>query len=131
MPETPRKPLHTRHIVTLSTVVSVLAICGVVLPVVGTLASPWAVKYMSTAMADEIEKQVERHLSPTNAGLKVLIESNIAQLEDDISQLEYRRQNQPASWTPLDAQTLTNKSRRLAAQRAALAAMSGAERANQ
>lgn len=116
-----------RRTVTLSTVVSILAICGVVLPAFGVVMAPWAVGYMETALADEIETQVEKHLAPVNAGLKVLIESTIAELEDDISALEYRRDNMPESWTAADAQTLTNKRRRLNSQTRALRAILAAE----
>ena len=118
-----------RKTVTLSTIVSILAICGVVLPIAGAVMSPWAIGYMSDAMAGEIQEQVKRQLTPINAGMKTLIEANIAQLEDDISQLEYRKENMPQSWTSLDAQTLTNKARRLRSNQQALAAIVAAETA--
>jgi hypothetical protein len=116
-----------RRTITISTVVSVLAICGVILPVLGVVLSPWIIGVMSNAMAGEIQGQVRQQLNPVNAGLKVIIESNIAQLEDDISSLQFRRDNDPHKWTEVDAQTLTNKIRRLASQRDALAAIKQAE----
>ena len=122
----PRYKMH-RHPLTLSTVVSVLAICGVILPVGGVVLSPWIVSVMSRAMAGEIQGQVRQQVNPINAGMKVLIESTIAQLEDDVSSLQFRRDNDPHKWTASDAQELTNKVRRLASQRDALAAIKQAE----
>lgn len=126
-PGTTRPKLH-RHPITLSTVTSILAICGVILPIVGVIASPWVVDFMSSAMADEISEEVGKQVAPVNAGLKVLIESTVAEIEDDISALEYRRENMPETFSAADAQILTNKRRRLASQQRALAAIVEAER---
>lgn len=123
----PEEKRRHRRTFTLSTVVSVLAICGIILPVLGVISSPWLVQVMSSAMADEIAEEVSKQVAPVNAGLKVLIENTIAELEDEISQLEFRRENMPESWTAGDAQFLTNKRRRLASQRRALAAIVAAE----
>lgn len=118
-----------RKTITLSTVVSMLAICGVVLPVFGVLATPWFVDFVTDAVAGDIREEVQDQVAPMTAGLKVLIEDTIAELEDDISALEFRRDNVPeTSWTAADAQVLTNKRRRLASQRMALSAIVRAER---
>lgn len=126
-PEIDRKRRHRRTL-TLSTIVSMLAICGVVLPVAGAVSMPWFVNFVGDAVADEISAEVKKQIEPTNAGLRVMIESTIAEIEDDISALEFRRDNMPESWTAADAQQLTNKRRRLRSQNQALAAMLGVER---
>lgn len=79
-------------------------------------------------MADEIRGQVQEQVTPVNAGLKVLIQNNIAELEDEISAMEYRARNNGDEFTALDAQNLTTKKRRLRAQQEALLAIIEAER---
>lgn len=125
-------PTQKRHrrTVTLSTIASCVAICAVVLPAVGFVSTPFIVSYLSTAMADEIRSQVQEQVTPVNAGMKVLIENNIAELEDEISGLEYRQRTDD-NFGQLDAHTLTIKKRRLRAQQDALDAIIRAERLRQ
>lgn len=125
----PEKNLH-RRTVAITTVASCVAICAVVLPILLGITSPWIVNYLSNAMADEIRDQVQEQVTPVNAGLKVLIENNIAELEDQISALEYKLRTD-SNYTALDAKDLTIKKRRLAAQRYALRAIIEAERSRQ
>lgn len=126
----PPKERHRRTI-TVSTIYSSLAICGLVLPVLGVLFTPAIINYLSSAMADEIRGQVQEQVTPVNAGLKVLIENNIAELEDEISAMEYNARNSPEHFTALDASMLTTKKRRLRAQQDALKAIIEAERSRQ
>ena len=127
------QPARQRHIktITLSTVTSVLAICGILMPVAGLLFTPAIVDYLSAAMAGEIRGQVQEQVTPVNAGMKALIENNIAELEDEISAMEYTSATQPQHFTALDASMLTTKKRRLRGQQAALQAIIEAERARQ
>lgn len=124
-------PAKTRHrwSVAASTLASIVAICAVILPVVGVIASPFVVTYLTDAMGDEIRGEVQEQVTPVNAGMKVLIENNIAELEDEISALEYRQRE--TDFSALDAQNLTTKRRRLRAQQDALLAIIEAERSRQ
>lgn len=120
-----------RKTFTLATLASAVGVSVVVLPILGYMLSPWAIGVMSNAMADEIAEEVSKQIAPTNAGIKVMIESQIAELDDDISSLMFRRDMcgaVPPCWTAVDAQVLTNKTRRIASQREALAAIRAAER---
>lgn len=56
-------PTHRRTI-TLSTVVSVLAICGVILPLLGALSFPFVRDFISKAAAGEVKVQVQTQLAP-------------------------------------------------------------------
>jgi len=125
--ERDRKRRH-RQTLSLSAIVSILVICGAVLPTAGVISAPFFIGWLSDAMADEIKGQVKTQVTPVTAGFKVLIQSTIAELEDDISQMEFRRDNNPASWSAADAQELTTKRRRLRSQRAALEAIESAEK---
>lgn len=120
---------HRRRTITISTVVSALAICGVILPVAIAVMSPWAVSVMSNAMAGEISDQVKTETAPFNAAMRVLLESQIVTLEDDIESLKYRRDRLGSEWTEADNRDLTAKERRLKAHRDALAAMAKAQEA--
>jgi len=102
--------------------------CMVAVPTAWFIAGPAFVGFLGDALADEITELVQKQVAPVNAGLKVLIESTIAQLEDDISRLEFRRDYMPESWQAADVAELTNKTRRLSSQRRALAAIVEAER---
>lgn len=112
----------------LSTLASTVAICVVILPVIGFLISPRIVDIIGLAVADEIAEEVKKQIAPTNAGIKVMIESLIAELEDEIASLEFRRDNNPSTWTGTDALLLSSKARRLRTQNEALRAIVTAER---
>jgi hypothetical protein len=112
----------------LSTLASTIGICVVILPAVGFLISPRIVDIIGIAVADEIAAEVSKQIAPTNAGIKVMIESLIAELEDEIASLEFRRDNRPETWTGADVLLLSGKVRRLRTQNAALDAIIVAER---
>jgi hypothetical protein len=117
-----------RKTITLSSVVSILAIVGVVLPVLGILLSPFAIKVISNAMGGEIKKQVVQQVTPINQGFKVLLASTIQQLESEIATLNFRRRTLSSQWSLADEQLLLSKQQNLSAQRRALAAIEQAER---
>jgi hypothetical protein len=117
-----------RKTITLSTVVSILAIVGVVLPVLGLVLSPFAIQVISNAMGGEIKKQVVRQVTPINEGFKVLLASTIQQLENEAAMLNYRRRTTPTAWTLADEQLLLSKQQNLSAQKRALAAIERAEK---
>jgi hypothetical protein len=114
--------------ITISTVVSILSICGVVLPVLGVMMAPFAVNTMSTAMAGEIKEQVKQQLLPLNAGFKVLLGSTIQQLESEIAILQFKKETMPRSWTLADEQILLYKTQNLTTQRNALGAILDSEK---
>ena len=76
-------------------------------------------------MAGEIQAKVKKEVAPINGGFRVLLENGIAELEDEIARLEYRRDTDE-NFTQLDAQDLTTKKRRLAKNREALAVLKNA-----
>lgn len=117
-----------RKTITLSTIVSVLVIVGVVLPVMGILLSPFAIQVISSALGGEIKKQVVQQVTPINQGFKVLLASTVQQLESEIATLNYRRRTSAAQWSLADEQLLLSKQQNLSAQRRALAAIEKAER---
>lgn len=117
-----------RKTITISTVVSMLSICGVVLPVIGTLSFPWFVGFVSNAVAGEIQAEVRKQVQPITAALRAQFESQVAALEVEIARMEYRRDRRPDSWTEVDATDLVSKKRQLESQRTALVAMTAAER---
>lgn len=125
--ESDYKPRHRRTFA-LSTTVSVLTICGVILPVLGIVSQDFVVRVISNAMAQEIQEHVSEQVAPINAGLKVLIQTRIAELEDQIGRLSYRREFRPETWTDADEQELITAGRRLRAQNDAWAAIVQAER---
>jgi len=115
-----------RQTVTISTLSSVIGICVVILPAAAWFGKGTVINLLSDAMAGEIQQQVRHQVAPVNAGLKALIQNNIAELEDEIADLEYRQQHD-AEWSAGDARTLATKRRRLSAQREALSAIKAAE----
>lgn len=128
MEQTFRKPMSHKRTITLSTIVSILSIFGVIMPLFLAFGTPATVKFLSSAMAGEISDQVQQRVTPINAGLKVLIQSQIDSLEEEVSKLEFRRDNgAPRTWTQSDSTDLVLKRRRLESNRAALAAIESAE----
>lgn len=123
---TERRRWH-RHPITLSSVVSILAICGVILPVVGAALFPWFVGFTSNAVAGEIQKEVQKQVQPITVALRAQFESQIANLEVEVARMEYRRDRRPETWTEIDATDLVSKKRQLEAHRTGLAAMIQAE----
>lgn len=126
-PASGRQPVHRRTI-TISTVVSILSICGVILPAIGVMAFPWFVSFTSRAVAGEIQTQVRNQVSPVNAAMRVLLEAKVAELEDEIAALEVRERRSP-DWGEADAKALAAKKRALEANKKALSSMSAAEAA--
>lgn len=121
---------HNRTL-TLSSVVSILTICGLILPAVGVVLTPWFLQTIRDSVAvqmrSQVAKEVSQQIAPTNAGLKVIIESQITGLEDEIADMNWRYDNSRPTWTIQDARNIVNKQRTLRSQVAALAAMQTAE----
>lgn len=102
-------------------------------------AKPILVGAVTTAVAEKLEAQVRatvqnevapvaRQVKAGNAGLKAIIMGNITALEDDISRLEFVRDQPPnGDWTDDHRRELLAKKRALATQRAALAQIIQAE----
>lgn len=124
---TPEQSRHRRTL-TISTIASTVTISVVVIPVLSIVLRPWAVGIISASVAEEVSEQIQREIAPTNRALRTIIENSIAELEDEISQLEFRREHQRELWTSQDAQLLTSKTRRLVTQRAALASLLSVEK---
>lgn len=117
-----------RRTITISTITSTLSILVVILPLFGVVGYPWFQGFLSKAVAGEVGEQVNQQVAPVNAAMRVLLESQIVVLEDEISSLEYRRDRNPTTWTEVDARELLIKQRRLQSQRSALMAMDQASR---
>ena len=102
-------------------------------------AKPVLVGAVTAAVAENLEAQVHatvkravapvaRQVKAGNAGLKAIIMGNITALEDDISRLEFVRDQPPSGdWTDQHRRELLAKQRALATQRAALAQIITAE----
>ena len=110
-----------RHPVTLSSVVSVLTICGAILPTVGILASPWIKAYVVTSAASEIADQVERQTAPSTAAAKFSLQDKIDELETRRTILESQQLRDPSKFTDAMASELAGVRARLEKARAALA----------
>lgn len=124
--ENEHKKRH-RQTLTISTVASILSVCVIILPAAGWFGKGTIVQVMSDAMADKIEQKVEQHVAPVNAGFAVMLQNSIAELEDQISRLEYKR-DRSDDFSALEQQELTIKRRRLASNRDALRALQDAEK---
>lgn len=108
-------------------------------PVWRYAAKPVLVGAVTAAVAENLEAQVQatvqqavapvaRQVKASNAGLKAIIMGNITALEDDISRLEFVRDQPPdGDWTDEHRRELLAKQRALATQRAALAQIIDAE----
>lgn len=105
-----------------------LSIVGVVLPIIGVIGYPWFQGVLSRAVAGEVSEQVQQQTAPVNAAMRVILESQIVALEDEISAMEFRRDRNPTVWSEVDSRELLTKKRRLDAQRKALLAMDTAAR---
>lgn len=114
-----QKQGHHRTI-TLSTIVSILAICGVILPVGGLVSSPFIVQTMSRAMAGEIHEQVKAQTAPTKEGVKAILQDKIDDLAMEVEVLESQRAREPSKFTREDATRLASFRARLQRQREAL-----------
>lgn len=120
--ETPRRKLDLTNAGTL------LGILVIVLPAIGTIGYPWFKGFLSTAVAAEVTTQVQTQVAPISAAMRVILESQVVALEDEIASMEFRRDNNRTAWTEVDAHELLVKQRRLFAQRSALVAMEQAAR---
>lgn len=102
-------------------------------------AKPVLVGAVTAAVAENLEAQVQatvqeaiapiaRQVKAGNMGLKAIIMGNITGLENDISRLEFVRDQPPAGdWTDDHRRELLAKRRALATQRGALAQIMEAE----
>lgn len=87
------------------------------------LVSPFVSANELNAVATALQSSVEQATAPTNKGLQAIIAANIAQLEEDVDVMEFRRTSAPSRWTELDARMLTRAKQRLETQRIALSAI--------
>ena len=120
--EDPRKIIYSVHNV-LAILGSFTIFMGALMPILWLLLGPFVVSFLTNAMADELDTKIEDQIAPTENALRVIIQNSIAELEDNISKLEYKKASNPTNWKPEDAQTLTNERRRLRSQQMALAAL--------
>jgi len=127
---------HSRHLTVLQTAASTIVALGIILaPTWQWILKPILVGTVTTALAQDLDTKithtVARELRPLEAGLKAIIEGNIANLENEISRLEYRRDyDAGGEWTDDHRRELLAKQRALAAQRAALAAIEAEKSGN-
>jgi len=119
------KPHHKT--ITLSAIVSVIVICGAIIPVAGVVLSPWLVGVMGRAMAGEIQDQARQQTLPLTTGFKVLIQANINRLQEEVDDLEFT-QSDSRTKTSANAKKLASKRRELAEQVSALQAIRDAEK---
>lgn len=127
MPDPAQKPRWHRHPITLQTVVSVIVICGAIIPTSVVVLSPWIIGVMGRAMAGEIQDQTRQQTLPLTTGFKVLIQANINRLQEEVDDLEFT-QSDSRTRTASNAKKLASKRRELAEQSAALNAIRDAEK---
>ena len=129
--------MSTKQIVGWGSVVAAIGIIGT--PIWQYGAKPVLVGSVKTAVAAELDEKVKatvnaevaplkRKVNAGNAGLKAIIQGNVRALEEDISHLEFIRDQPPADdWTDELRRELLNKQRALATQQAALKQITEAE----
>src|SRR5687768_3191781 len=114
----------SRRTITISTLAALVGMCVVILPIFGTITYPWFKGIISEAVAADVKTQIRTEVSqqtaPFNAAMKVLLENQVIQLEDEIDTLKYRRDRPGAIWTEGDQRDLAGKIRRLSIHQAAL-----------
>lgn len=108
-----------RHI-TLSAVVSVVAVFATVIPAGRYVLTPWFVTVASEALGDEISKKVRTETAPASAGVKSMLEDKIDELKIREAVLVARQARSPQSFTDADATELAGVRSRLQKQEAAL-----------
>lgn len=135
---TPESHRH-RQTLSLSSLLATLVTLGALWPMWQFGLQPIFVEAVAEEAAEEVDTKVksavkseiqpiEAKVTAGNAGLKAVIMGNITALENDISELEYKRDFQPdADWTDEDRRRLLSKQRQLATQQQALAAITEAE----
>lgn len=109
----------------LATLGSTIAIATTIAPVIAWFARPAIVATMAEAMAPAVNAQVKSQTTPLGEGLKALLRGRIAQLEDEIAQLE--RVDRQRGLDEIDTQRLTSKRRELRDQQMALNAITTAQ----
>lgn len=135
---TPEAKRH-RYTVGISSLVGFLLTLAALLPLWQYGLQPIFVTAVAQEAGEELDTKVkaavkgeigpiEAKVAAGNAGLKAVILGNITALENDVSELEYKRDFPPDNdWTDEDRRRLLQKRRQLATQREALAAISAAE----
>lgn len=108
-----------------ATLGSSIAILTALFPLFAWFGRAAIVESLSEAMGPAINAQVKQQTNPMNEGLKALIRSRIAQLEDDIADLQRRDRIEPLD--AADTQKLVSRRRELRDQQVALAAIENAE----
>lgn len=115
---------------TVTAVIGVFTIIGT--PVWKYFLSPALVLSVSEAMAQDIDQKinqaVDRKVGPINAGLKAIIQGNIAKLHERIDILEYKRDFMPMEWTSMDREELYKLNQELSTQQTALNEIISSER---
>jgi hypothetical protein len=119
--EQPQRSRWHKHPVTLSTIASVLMICGGIAPFAAYLSRNLLITYLAEAMATPIQAQVAKESAPTKGGVQALLQDKIDELATRIEVLETRARREPAKFTDADATELASVRSRLAKQREALA----------
>ena len=127
------------HTALLSFASVIVALSIIATPLWRYAAKPILVGAVTTAVAQDLETQVQltvqtavapiaRQVKAGNTGLKAIIMGNITALENDISRLEFVRDQPPAGdWTDDHRRELLAKQRALAIQLGALAQIVAAE----
>lgn len=115
-----------------ATAAATLTIAGILVPLLGWFGRPALVAFLADLVSPVVNAQVAQQSAPINAAFRVLLEQQIADLEDDIARLEFTRQRwlagEPgATWTQEQVDELGKKTRKLAANRDALTAIRVAE----
>jgi hypothetical protein len=72
------------------------------------IVQPLMISQISTAMADEMEEQIEEKTKPISKAFSVLLLSDINRLKRNIATMEYREEHEPETWTEKDATRLAD-----------------------
>lgn len=110
-----------RHPITLSTVASVIMICGGIAPVIAYLGRSLLITSLAEAMSEPIQAQVVKVTAPTKDGVQAILQDKIDELTTKIAVLENKQRRDPAHFTDAEAIELAAAKARKDKQEEALA----------
>lgn len=109
----------------IATLGSTVALAAAIFPAVAFFGRPAIIGAIAEGMAPIVNAQVAQQLTPVNEGVKAIIRSRVAQLEDEIAELERRDRIEPLD--AAETQRLTSKRRELRDQQNALRVITNTE----
>lgn len=106
----------------------VLAVLTSIWQISTRVAAPYLVGVVQEAVAADTERKIEAKLAPAVAPLKEtlkgMLESKVAELEDQVQLESFRRSQAPTKWQEIDELRLSQMRRRLAQEQAKLQELS-------